>query len=96
MATKTAIDDPVLWTAEDVARVLRCEPRTVRRKTKTDGLPFIRTASNRMLFDPAKVRRWLEERATTLDAEPRAKASPGTTPGFAAWDGVRRAGRKRP
>ena len=94
MKTAARTDEPpALWTAEDVGRLLRCDPRTVRRKTKSDGLPFIRTGRNRMLFSPGDVNRWLDSRATVLDPEPSSKPAPAVI--FPAWDGVRRAGRKR-
>jgi len=92
MAT-TKEEPTTLWTAEDVARMLHCDPRTVRRKTKTDGLPFIQTAKNRILFNPADVNRWLAMRTTTI--KPTASQPPVAEPAFPAWDGVKRTGRRR-
>lgn len=86
-----------LWPAEDVAKVLRCEPRTVRRKTKTDGLPFVRTGSNRMLFDPAAIRNWIAARSTILApiARPGPALHNATLRSATSWDGVKRSGRSR-
>lgn len=57
--------DPPLWTAPEVAALLRCSVRGVRRLVARDGLPFVRVGPRR-LFDPVQVRAWLAAHAAAL------------------------------
>jgi excisionase family DNA binding protein len=54
-----------LWTAPEVAALLRCSVRGVRRLVARDGLPFVRVGPRR-LYDPAAVRAWLAAHAAAL------------------------------
>lgn len=56
-----------LWTTEEVARLLRIDPSTVRRwraERPPQGPPFIRLSGRVVLYDAADVQDWLDARRT--------------------------------
>ena len=60
-----------LLTRERLAAELGCHPRTVFRKER-DGLPCIKSGVLR-LYDPTKVRAWLEAQGTEPAAPKRGR-----------------------
>lgn len=60
--------DPDLLTAPEVAEVLRCSVRTVRRMTYTGGLPHLRIG-RRVLYPAAAIAQWVRSN-TAQRAQP--------------------------
>ncbi|MEE4544098.1 helix-turn-helix domain-containing protein [Streptomyces sp. V4-01] len=64
-----------LLTTEEVARLLRVDPSTVRRwrtEQPPQGPPFIRLSERVVLYDAGDLQTWLDERRTTPGARRRA------------------------
>jgi predicted DNA-binding transcriptional regulator AlpA len=64
-----------LLTTEEIARLLRVDPSSVRRwraERPPQGPPFIRLSERVVLYDAADLQTWLDERRTTPGARRRA------------------------
>ena len=61
----TKIDYSELITIKQVAQRLHCSTRTLQRRMKYDGFPFVRVGKRAYLFNWSKVSSWLEARETT-------------------------------
>jgi hypothetical protein len=62
------IQTPQLLTAEEIARLLRVDPSSVRRwraARPPEGPPFIRMSERVVLYDAEDLRAWLGARRTT-------------------------------
>ncbi|MFF7159640.1 helix-turn-helix domain-containing protein [Streptomyces sp. NPDC008139] len=66
---------PRLLTTEEIARLLRVDPSSVRRwraERPPQGPPFIRLSERVVLYDAGDLQTWLHERRTTPGARRRA------------------------
>lgn len=64
-----------LLTTEEVARLLRVDPSSVRRwraERPPQGPPFIRLSERVVLYDTGDLQSWLDERRTTPRSRRRA------------------------
>jgi predicted DNA-binding transcriptional regulator AlpA len=56
-----------MLTAEEVARLLRVDPSSVRRwraARPPQDPPFVRLSERKVLYDTADIQRWLDQRRT--------------------------------
>lgn len=58
-------DDPRLWTTEDAARFIGCQPDTVRKWASQQRIPHIKIGSLTR-FEPSRLRKWLLSRETKV------------------------------
>ena len=67
MATDVAAPNAVLMSTEDIARLMKVDPSTVRRWRTAEpvqGPPFMRLSARVVKYDPDDVREWLAHHRT--------------------------------
>jgi phage terminase Nu1 subunit (DNA packaging protein) len=67
MTIEVAGPPGALMTTEELARLMKVDPSTVRRwrtSTPVQGPPFIRLSARVVKYDPDDVRTWLERHRT--------------------------------
>lgn len=61
----------LLWPTSKTAEAVSLQPQTLRAmRSRGDGPTFVRLSANRVLYDPADVRKWIESRKRISTADP--------------------------